>query len=98
MDTLNFSFWSGVAEEGSNASGIVPKVHGSFTAEDILRIFRSETDTTIPLVEDRVKNLKEAANVLMNKYEGSFVNCIKSCKNSAQELLKLMCMNLIQAF
>ncbi|ODN00389.1 hypothetical protein Ocin01_06291 [Orchesella cincta] len=126
VDTLNFSFWSGVSTDvekpegsseppkwevsykGENHTGYFglcagvnraideglditnPKVYGSLSADDILRIFRSETSTPIPLVEDRVKNLHEAGRVLIEKYQGSFVNCIKACSNSAQALLKLV--------
>ncbi len=55
--------------------------------EDILRIFRSETGAPIPMLKERVSNLKEASRVLLQKYDGSFVNCVKSCGESAEELL-----------
>lgn len=67
-----------------------PQVYGSLTSDDILRIFRSNTSSPIPLVEDRVKNLHEAGQVLADKYGGSFVNCIKACNNSAQKLLEIV--------
>jgi len=122
VDTLNFSFWTGICEGGKKneesdppkwevaykgksytgyfalCAGVNraleegldvtnPKVYGSLTTEDILQIFRSETSTPIPLVEDRVANLKEAGRVLLDKYDGSFVNCIKSCDKSVQRLM-----------
>ncbi|CAL8101624.1 unnamed protein product [Orchesella dallaii] len=127
VDTLNFSFWSGVATDVEKSDGNVieppkwevaykgenhtgyfalcaavnraideglditnPTVYGSLSAEDILRVFRSETSTPIPLVEDRVKNLQEAGRVLLEKYQGSFANCIKTCNKNAQELLKIV--------
>lgn len=65
-------------------------MYGSLSADDILRIFQSETSTPIPLVEDRVRNLQEASRILMEKYQGSFVNCIKAGSGSAQKLLNLV--------
>jgi len=64
-----------------------PRVFGSLSEEDLLRIFRSETSASIPLIEQRIEILKEASRVLLEKYEGSFVNCVKAAGQSAQELL-----------
>jgi hypothetical protein len=65
-----------------------PKIYGNLTEKDILHIFRSETSTPIPMIADRVKNLKEASQVLLEKYQGSFVNCVKACGQNAQRLLR----------
>jgi len=67
-----------------------PKVFGALEEADILHIFRSETEATIPMVKERVSNLKEASRVLLKKYQGSFVNCVKACGESAQELLSIV--------
>ena len=64
-----------------------PKVFGALEEQDILQIFRSETETPIPMVKERVSNLKEASAVLLEKYQGSFVNCVKACEQSAKKLL-----------
>jgi hypothetical protein len=32
-------------------------------------------------------NLQEASHILLEKYQGSFVNCVKACGRSAQHLL-----------
>ncbi|CAG7837973.1 unnamed protein product, partial [Allacma fusca] len=85
-----FAFCAGVnraiTEEGLDITN--PKVFGSLTVDDVSRIFRSETTTPIPLVQERVNSLKEVADVLLSKYSGSFVNCVKASKGSALELLK----------
>lgn len=67
-----------------------PRVFGSLSEEDILRIFRSDTSTPIPMIEQRIENLKEASAILLEKYEGSFVNCVKASEQSAQKLLDLI--------
>lgn len=75
-------------EEGLDLTD--PKVYGSLTVDDILRIFRSETSTPIPMPEDRVINLQEASRILQEKYQGSFVNCIHLAQKSAQQLLNTL--------
>ena len=65
-------------------------MYGSLTVEDLYRIFRSETATPIPLAEERVKSLKQVADVLIAKYSGSFANCVKQSERSAMKLLKLI--------
>ena len=67
-----------------------PSVYGSLTVDDLYRIFRSETSTPIPLAEERVKSLKQVADVLIEKYCGSFANCVKQSDRSAMKLLKLI--------
>ncbi|XP_021943215.1 queuosine salvage protein [Folsomia candida] len=77
-----------IEEEGLDLTD--PKVYGSLTVDDILRIFRSETSTPIPMPEDRVINLQEASRILQEKYQGSFVNCIHLAQKSAQQLLNTL--------
>jgi hypothetical protein len=85
-----FAFCAGVnraiTEEGLDITN--PKVFGALTLEDIYRIFRSETSTPIPLAQERVNSLKEVSEVLLSKYSGSFVNCVKASQGSALALLK----------
>jgi len=73
-------------EEGVDMTD--PRIYGSLSEKDILHIFRSDTSTPIPMIEDRVKNLREASQVLLEKYQGSFVNCVKACGQNAQRLLR----------
>ena len=42
------------------------------------------------MIEDRVKNLHESGRILIEKFGGSFANCIRQCNQSASELLKLI--------
>lgn len=47
----------------------------------------------MPLIEERLRVLKEAGNVLLEKFDGSFLNCIKKSENNAQKLLMLVVEN-----
>ncbi|EDV22129.1 uncharacterized protein TRIADDRAFT_29087 [Trichoplax adhaerens] len=65
-----------------------PQFYADITTQQFETIFRSETDTRIPLVEARVKNLREVGRKVIEKFDGSFVNCIKQCNQSAEKLLE----------
>lgn len=54
------------------------------------RIFRSETQTELPLLEERARNLTEAGKILVEEYENSFVNFLKKGNHSAKQLLELI--------
>jgi len=67
-----------------------PKYYSQITQQDAEVIFRGDDGTSIPLMQDRLTNLHEAGNILLNKYQGTFVRCVESCKGSANELLRLI--------
>ncbi|XP_012227719.1 queuosine 5'-phosphate N-glycosylase/hydrolase [Linepithema humile] len=67
-----------------------PKYYSQITQKEAEIIFRGDDETTIPLIEDRVKNLQQAGKILLDKYQGTFAECIKSCDGSAKKLLKLI--------
>lgn len=56
--------------------------------EEVKHIFRSVSVTKIPLIEKRLENLREAGNVLLEKYEGSFLNLLQKVNFSAPEVAK----------
>ncbi|XP_071816725.1 queuosine 5'-phosphate N-glycosylase/hydrolase-like isoform X2 [Apostichopus japonicus] len=70
-----------------------PSYYAKITEEQLKQVFRSATNTPIPLLEQRRKNLHEAGKVLLEKFGGSFVNCILECDKSAQKLLDLIVTN-----
>ena len=53
-------------------------------------IFRSETPTEMPLLEERRKNLNEVGKVLVKDYKNSFSNVLLQCNYSAEKLLNLI--------
>ncbi|XP_014599687.1 PREDICTED: UPF0553 protein C9orf64 homolog [Polistes canadensis] len=70
---------------------IDPKYYSEITKNELEVIFRSDdNNTNIPLINERVRVLHQAGEVLLNKYKGTFVECIKSCSGSAKKLLKLI--------
>ncbi|XP_043582506.1 queuosine salvage protein isoform X1 [Bombus pyrosoma] len=65
-----------------------PKYYSQITRSEAEHIFRGDTETSIPLLDERVKSLRDAGKVLLEKYQGTFTNCVKSCSRSAEKLLK----------
>ncbi|XP_077985983.1 queuosine 5'-phosphate N-glycosylase/hydrolase-like [Glandiceps talaboti] len=64
-----------------------PAYYATITMDQVKHIFRSDSPNEIPLLEERYNNLREVGTVLNEKYNGSFVNCIRQCDQSAQKLL-----------
>ena len=59
--------------------------------DDVLRnVFRSDTATSIPLLEDRIQCMREAGNILKEKFDGRFSTCIKHSAGSAAALVNLL--------
>jgi len=65
----------------------------SVTAEQMQHIFRSATAEEIPLFAERVEVLREAGRVLLEQFDGSFLNTIAEAKQSAQKLLEIVVSN-----
>ncbi|XP_006613970.1 queuosine salvage protein [Apis dorsata] len=65
-----------------------PKYYSQITRSEAEYIFRGDTETSIPLLDERVKCLRDAGKVLLEKYQGTFVNCVKLSSHSAQNLLR----------
>ncbi|CAH1264713.1 C9orf64 [Branchiostoma lanceolatum] len=63
------------------------------TEKELAYLLRSDSEVEMPLLQERVNNLQEAGKVLKEKFDGSFVNCIKKCGGSAQKLLSLVVSN-----
>nr|XP_033799368.1 queuosine salvage protein-like [Geotrypetes seraphini] len=47
----------------------------------------------MPLIDERLRVLREAGNILLEKFGGSYLNCVKQCEKSAQKLLQLVVNN-----
>lgn len=68
-----------------------PKYYAEITEADVRKIFRPDDgETEVPMLQERIKCLHEAGRILLEKYEGSFVNCIKKAGKSAKALLNLI--------
>ncbi|XP_067935873.1 queuosine 5'-phosphate N-glycosylase/hydrolase-like [Watersipora subatra] len=51
------------------------------------RVFRSDSETDLPMLEQRVKVMNDIGTVLLSKYDGKFTNCILQAVGNAQMLL-----------
>ncbi|KAM7201183.1 Protein of unknown function (DUF2419) domain containing protein [Naviculisporaceae sp. PSN 640] len=60
------------------------------TLEVLRHVFRSCTDEEMPLLGERLACIREAGNVLYQKYQCSSVNLIKAAKGSAARLVNLL--------
>nr|SVE93759.1 EOG090X0A16 [Scapholeberis mucronata] len=69
------------------------KFYANIDIEVVDRIFKSSQGESIPMLEERLKVLKESGKILNEKFDGAFLNCLKKCNNSAQELLNLIILN-----
>ncbi|RKP23574.1 UPF0553 protein C9orf64-like protein [Syncephalis pseudoplumigaleata] len=72
----------------------LPMTQASFyanaTDEQLSAIFRSDTSEQIPLLAERIRLLREAGQVLIKQYNGSFVHCVKAARKQAAHLLDLI--------
>lgn len=94
---LHSGFWSLCAAINRALDEGIPITSASYfaniTLEQLRNVLSSESDVPMPLIEERLRVLKEAGNVLLEKFDGSFLNCIKKSENNAQKLLMLVVEN-----
>ncbi|XP_004639453.1 queuosine salvage protein [Octodon degus] len=64
--------------------------YATVTLDQVRHVFRSDTDVPMPLMEDRHRVLNEAGTILLQKFGGSFLNCVRKSEKSAQKLLQLV--------
>lgn len=64
--------------------------YATVTLDQVRHIFRSDTDIPMPLIEERHRILNETGNILLEKFEGSFLNCVRKSEKSAQKLMHLI--------
>ncbi|TQS36935.1 hypothetical protein Golomagni_02606 [Golovinomyces magnicellulatus] len=60
------------------------------TDEVLKHVFKSATGEDIPLFQERVNFLREAGKIIKEKYNGSFLGCIKAAERSAIKLVNLL--------
>lgn len=66
-----------------------PKVYSQLTLKELQTILEgSDSSSVLPLMKERLDSLRQVGNVLLEKFDGSFLNCVKESKNSAQTLLR----------
>ncbi|KAK0082210.1 hypothetical protein PV326_007285 [Microctonus aethiopoides] len=70
---------------------IDPNYFANINKDDLGRILRGDSGSeTIPLLDERVQNLQQVGKILVEKYNSTFVECVKAAQYSAEKLLKLI--------
>nr|XP_008539326.1 PREDICTED: UPF0553 protein C9orf64 homolog isoform X2 [Equus przewalskii] len=64
--------------------------YATVTLDQVRHVLRSDTDIPMPLIEERHRILNETGKILLEKFEGSFLNCVRKSDKSAQKLLNLI--------
>ncbi|XP_027683668.1 queuosine salvage protein isoform X2 [Chelonia mydas] len=91
-DTLNFSFWS----EHEDCKCLVKyrgKMYSGYWSLCAAINRALDDDVPMPLIEERHRILKETGTILLEKFGGSFVTCVKMSEKSAQKLLRIVVEN-----
>ncbi|KAH3850687.1 queuosine salvage protein-like [Dreissena polymorpha] len=70
-----------------------PHFYATITRDKLEHVLRSDSKQTIPLLDERLQVLQEAGKVLLQKFDGSFVNVIRLCEKSAQTLVQMIVEN-----
>jgi dihydrofolate reductase len=70
-----------------------PHYLSSFSLGDAKHFFRGINEVSIPLLEERTKNLQEAGRVLIEKFDGKFINALESSNFDAIKLAKIIIEN-----
>ncbi|KAG9286768.1 hypothetical protein G9A89_012318 [Geosiphon pyriformis] len=60
---------------------------------EIKQIFQSDSIEPMPLLAERINLLREAGQILTERFNGSFANCILRANNSAMNLLNIITEN-----
>lgn len=64
--------------------------YSRLTLDDIKHIFRSDTESTMPLFSERVRVLGEVGKKLIEEYDGTFLNVLKKADHSALKLVEIV--------
>lgn len=66
-----------------------PKYYTTMTQNDLEYILRGDDDKiSIPLIQERFTILREVGQVLLDKYDGTFAECVKAAEYDADKLIK----------
>ncbi|CAD7691793.1 unnamed protein product [Nyctereutes procyonoides] len=87
-------YWSLCAAVNRALDEGIPITSASYyataTLDQVKHIFRSDTDVPMPLIEERHRILNETGKILLEKFQGSFLNCVRKSEKSAQKLMHLV--------
>ncbi|XP_068101238.1 queuosine 5'-phosphate N-glycosylase/hydrolase [Hyperolius riggenbachi] len=67
--------------------------YANITMDQLKHVLRSDSEFPIPMIEERLEILHQTGKILMEKFGGSFLNCIKMSEKSAVKLMHLVVEN-----
>lgn len=98
-DRLWTGYWSLVAslhralDEGIAITDPSYWLSEACTDEQLAHFFRSATSEPMPLLSERIACIREAGQILLNEFHGSFLTLIEEANNSAAALVNLLVNN-----
>ncbi|ORY91685.1 hypothetical protein BCR35DRAFT_286654 [Leucosporidium creatinivorum] len=96
-EKVHTGYWSLISalhrarEEGVDVTN--PRWYATADEKALKRVFRSDQEEEIPLLEERIKVLREVGGVLCEKFDGSFANLVERADHSALTLVDLVVSN-----
>ncbi|KAF1796842.1 hypothetical protein V8B55DRAFT_1548209 [Mucor lusitanicus] len=92
--TLYTGYWSLCAAINRALDNGIPITNPAYylkaSDEELAAIFKSDTKESAPMLDERIRVMREAAQVLCQKFDGSFANCIMQANQSASKLLDII--------
>ncbi|XP_040296748.1 queuosine salvage protein-like [Bufo bufo] len=67
--------------------------YSNITMDQLKHVLRSDSDYPIPMIEERLEILHQTGKILLEKFGGSFLNCLKMSDRSAVKLMQLVVEN-----
>ncbi|XP_047035965.1 queuosine salvage protein [Helicoverpa zea] len=67
-----------------------PEYYSKITEDQLRDIMKGDNAATIPLFNERISVLHEVGAILLEKYNGTFVTCLKEANKSAVKLLEII--------
>ncbi|XP_069839448.1 queuosine 5'-phosphate N-glycosylase/hydrolase-like isoform X2 [Dendropsophus ebraccatus] len=90
-------YWSLCAALNRALDEGIPLTSASYyshiTMEQLKHVLRSDSDFPIPMAEERLEILHQTGKILLEKFGGSFLNCVKKSERSAVKLMQLVVEN-----
>lgn len=93
--TAYTGYWSLCAVVNRALSNQIPITNPAYygsraTDQELADIFKSDTKEEAPMLNERIRVMREAGKILCEKFDGSFVNCITKANYSAANLLDII--------
>ncbi|KAI5284592.1 hypothetical protein KEM55_000996, partial [Ascosphaera atra] len=82
--------WNGYSSLVGSLQRTLDEDEEKCSIDTLRHVFRSATSESIPMFEERVRCLREAGQILVEKYDGSFVTCIEEANGCAGYLVNLV--------